>query len=515
MKTHFNNNEYAKRMVLKMQKLATCLPPAILFEKSEKKSDKSDNDKDQYKSFEMKINKREKDSDKVEQKVKVFENGTPEEYCIWCERYNELQKSIPLDTPTKQIKVIRSILKESYLDVFNNYISNVEDADSENPVELTNDHVQEALDKVTLKVFNSPHAYRRQVRYMRYQLYFTTTNFADFLHRLKQLNKYLKYFPVPPQKEKVASLTDDDLIEIIDNAKPFEYNEAMLKNNYDPYDKNLEEFSQYMERLEQAEKFKDKLSGKKRKERPTSTKERKTTTGKLHKCKYCKKMVTHDDDDCWEKPGNKHLKPSWAKSKKFKTSHSSSSSKKKTPTFTGEQLSFLIDNAHVASKKKTKKVKKRKIVYQHSESESDASESAHMVTKMSEVVDSDEVTNYSSEESEEYFLTQNYSRRTKKKFKTGHLTTEVIGEIVSRDQKVTPMRCLLDTGTTSTIIQKKYVNKLSKFKHAKTTWNTMGGQFKTRRKAQIEFKLPEFSHNKTIRWVDGNGISSGQESRKL
>ena len=79
MKTHFNNNEYAKRMVLKMQKLATCLPPAILFEKSEKKSDKSDNDKDQYKSFEMKINKREKDSDKVEQKVKVFENGTPEE----------------------------------------------------------------------------------------------------------------------------------------------------------------------------------------------------------------------------------------------------------------------------------------------------------------------------------------------------------------------------------------------------------------------------------------------------
>ena len=147
MKTHFNNNEYAKRMVLKMQKLATCLPPAILFEKSEKKSDKSDNDKDQYKSFEMKINKREKDSDKVEQKVKVFENGTPEEYCIWCERYNELQKSIPLDTPTKQIKVIRSILKESYLDVFNNYISNVEDADSENPVELTNDHVQESLDQ--------------------------------------------------------------------------------------------------------------------------------------------------------------------------------------------------------------------------------------------------------------------------------------------------------------------------------------------------------------------------------
>ena len=203
-------------MVLKIQKLATCLSPAILFEKSEEKSDKSDNDKDQYKSFGMKINRKEKDPEKVKQKVEIFENGTPEEYCIWCERYNELKKSIPLDTAAKQVKVIQSILKESYLDVFNNHISSVEDADPEKPVAATIEDMKKALDKVILKVFNSPHAYRRQVRYLRYQLYFTTTNLANFIYRLKQLNKYLKYFPVPPQKEKVTSLTNDDLIEIID-----------------------------------------------------------------------------------------------------------------------------------------------------------------------------------------------------------------------------------------------------------------------------------------------------------
>ena len=29
----------------------------------------------------------------------------------------------------------------------------------------------------------------------------------------------------------------------------------------------------------------------------------------------------------------------------------------------------------------------------------------------------------------------------------------------------------------------------------------MGGSFETRRKAQVEFKMPEFSHNKTVKWT--------------
>ena len=66
MKTHFSNNEYAKKMAQKMQRLATCLPPAILFEKKEKKSDKDDDDKDCYKTFEININKKEEDSEKID-----------------------------------------------------------------------------------------------------------------------------------------------------------------------------------------------------------------------------------------------------------------------------------------------------------------------------------------------------------------------------------------------------------------------------------------------------------------
>ena len=87
----------------------------------------------------------------------------------------------------------------------------------------------------------------------------------------------------------------------------------LLQDNYEPYDKTLEEFSGYVEKLEQAAKF-TKLqmttmstttnsttaSGKKKRKEMTKDKE----TNGLHKFKYGKKMVTHDDDDCWEKPGN-------------------------------------------------------------------------------------------------------------------------------------------------------------------------------------------------------------------
>ena len=47
---------------------------------------------------------------------------------------------------------------------------------------------------------------------------------------------------------------------------------------------------------------------------------------KLQKCNFCKKMVTHEAKDCWEKPGNEDKKPKWMK--KRKTEYGSDKSKK-------------------------------------------------------------------------------------------------------------------------------------------------------------------------------------------
>ena len=473
MKTHFSDIEYANKMAQKMHRLATCTPPAILFEKDEKKkSDKESDEKDKYKTFEVKFNNA-KNSNKVEVAMKVLENGTPEDFCKWFEQYQELKTMMSLDTASKQVKVIRSVLKDSYLETYNTALMNeeaklrirqaeeakqtketkrkkaaqtaekakdpkapaeeeqvqvVEQPTTEKVTGITPKEVQLALKAVTLYAFNGDnHAYRRQVRYMRYQMYFTTSNFKPFVLRLKQMNKYLQFFPVPPKKTTVTPLQEEDLIEIIDNAKPIEYNQLMLQNGYDPYDKTLEQFTTHMDHLELSLKFtktlkyqlSEKTSKSKKKRKEMSKEKEHKITSKLHKCKYCKKMVMHDDDDCWFNPANQKKKTRYHK-------HDSSSSKKKEPMFTGQQLNFLIDNAHLAAKanKKTKKtVKKRQIVYKHSsESESDHNEEGHVIEKISNVIDSDELTS-SSEESENYFAINRFNTRPSKKKKQGHLTT--------------------------------------------------------------------------------------------
>ena len=95
---------------------------------------------------------------------------------------------------------------------------------------------------------------------MRHQLYFTTNNFKAFEHRLKQLNKYLKYFPIPPGKTKANKcLAPSELVEIIDVAKPIEYQKQMLLNNYDSHDKSLEDYIQQIECLEAGAKVDAKI----------------------------------------------------------------------------------------------------------------------------------------------------------------------------------------------------------------------------------------------------------------
>jgi hypothetical protein len=65
-------------------------------------------------------------------------------------------------------------------------------------------------------------------------------------------------------------------------------------------------------------------------------------------------------------------------------------------------------------------------------------------------------------------------------------------------EKLAPLRILLDSGATSSIILGKWTKKLRN-KPAKTTsWNTKGGTFKTNLKCKIQFSLPEFNEHKVI-----------------
>jgi hypothetical protein len=81
-------------------------------------------------------------------------------------------------------------------------------------------------------------------------------------------------------------------------------------------------------------------------------------------------------------------------------------------------------------------------------------------------------------------------------------TADIIVEIKNRDGTVVPMRALLDTGTTSTIILREFVGKGRARTNIKkrTKRKTLGGTFTTNYESLLDFKFPEISTSKEVTW---------------
>jgi hypothetical protein len=58
-------------------------------------------------------------------------------------------------------------------------------------------------------------------------------------------------------------------------------------------------------------------------------------------------------------------------------------------------------------------------------------------------------------------------------------------------------------GMTATMLLKTFVqpSTSSKYKGPPVRWRTLGGVYTTKKKAKVNFRLPEFSLTKTISWI--------------
>jgi hypothetical protein len=67
---------------------------------------------------------------------------------------------------------------------------------------------------------------------------------------------------------------------------------------------------------------------------------------------------------------------------------------------------------------------------------------------------------------------------------------------------VVPMRALLDTGTTYTIILREFVGTCRSRTNTKkrTKWKALGGNFTSNYESLLDFKLPEISTSKVVTW---------------
>ena len=182
------------------------MPPLIPFDPVSKKKNhnvgkksQEDEDSTKYISFDTCLNPKDKHSEKVTRKLRVFEDGTPKEYCKWWIDYDDLVSYSSFAGTDARISLLQTILKGKVRDLFatssHARLKQQNDAEEDPLDKMSAEHlVEHALDDMAHDIFKVPNAYCRQKHYMCNGL-FLSGSVRDFGNGLMELNKYLPYFP--------------------------------------------------------------------------------------------------------------------------------------------------------------------------------------------------------------------------------------------------------------------------------------------------------------------------------
>ena len=181
----------------------------------------------------------------------------------------------------------------------------------------------------------------------------------------------------------------------------------------------------------------------------------------------CKKKG-HTKEECWN-PENSDNK--LKKKKKFKKGYKK---------YSNEEIAAMIAQLPSFNKNKPQKKKTEPKEKENSDSDEDSSsdeETGFLIRKLPEInVSSSSDEDYSDSVQVEHCYV---NEQPKKRLKPTPQSTEIVGEIKNREGDVRPICVLLDTGTSATIVLKRYVMRGSQrvSRNQKTKWTTMAGRF--------------------------------------
>ena len=119
-----------------------------------------------------------------------------------------------------------ALLKGSARDKFQQTLLTLYTEDTEKPEDERKDKneiFQMTLLEVGKSYFPIMYAYQKQLVYMKHYLKLGSHTVRDFATHLRELNNYLPYFPREKGKPEPCKLSDDELIFILNQAKPEEW----------------------------------------------------------------------------------------------------------------------------------------------------------------------------------------------------------------------------------------------------------------------------------------------------
>ena len=492
---------YEQHEYLRM-KLEQLWPPAIPFISKEKKkkkkdgakgsSEEEDKDEGKFRSFDIEFNPNDNtDESKFRVKIAVFDDGSAEEWCEWRTKVDQLIRDKECTTSTQRVRVYRSLLEGKALDLFAESYSKrlrkqIEVKQTDKLAEADETLVEnQALNDVALMVFkDGTDSIRAQKRYLRNNLSIGNMDPEMWAQRLEKINRYLQYFPVETvtaDNPRNKPLAEDELVDIMDNAKKVEWHAIMLQQGRKPHSfRTLNEAVAYYKRLYEADKFNDRIGnhgkGKAKGEKRKRDHDHGPSKGKggssNGKCNVCGSNK-HQTNDCWDLDKNADKRPPGYTPRKkrrtgggkdFKGGKKTNNKQSANVVVTKEVFNALMTNA--AGKEQKGRGKRN---HSHGSEDDSSAEGGNYFDKLrsSFNLSNDEpFTPYSC-----YPFYENTKARgdttgdpegtgpLRKKFKVKHYTAEIIIELPNREGDVVPIRAVLDTGTTSTIVLKEFVKK--------------------------------------------------------
>ena len=463
-------------------------------------------------------------SNTTTRELPMFNGGTASEFLETMDEY-DLAMALRGGTHAQKRNLFRQVLGPQSSKKFSAIEAKL--VESNNALDAAERQTDEqlfkrALNKFAQSVFpNWKHAGRNQKRYMSQLVIQPGQSVQDFISQVEQMNDRLKYFPVPdaPEPVHIEPFSTAKLVEIIDLAKKPRWQSAMARQNKSYYDfETVDEIRSLFSSFQQA----DEIDGLKDEVEETNNKVSKAPRGKKRtrgnggkenqgknnpktaktgtKCKHCGKVGAHAEDACWELDKNKDKRPKGWKSVKGEPSaltpvDSLNSDYDVQGEITQDNkrlriattVSDILFSAEQQAKPKVAIKPSKKRSFTDMEDKNEDETLCPMVTMLSKENSNNK---NSDDEFDGYpeYLNPFFNRdELTKKTKIGHYTAEIVIEIVDKNNKIVPIRGLLDTGTSSTILLRDFVKKgrANGYSGKTTEWKTLGGNFKTKKKALV------------------------------
>jgi len=331
----------------------------------------------------------------IKRKVPVLRNPTPEDWFKWIIEFEEICESKPIPDPRRKALAAPQFLADQAKEIWQKYYretvvavgqkypvpeNETAAAKHERELKISKEILEMTLLKCTREFCRVEDPARVQVEYLQNCNHMHGLKIREFANRLKQINDYLPLFP-PYELDRmpVQKLRDSELISIIIRAKPISMSIAISKANINIRKMTYEEVVTYLERLEFISDAQKQLSGKssdvyvsgqKRKQSDDVPRNNPNSSKNLNKrtkyvvCTICKKPG-HESNKCWfnkeknNKPPNRN------------TNNPSKVSLSTERTYTYEEARQLFANLPSHQTNAVTPHKKRRIVYETSESSED------------------------------------------------------------------------------------------------------------------------------------------------